>query len=44
VLRGIFGTKRGEVTGSWRRLHNEGLHNLYFSSGIIRIEKSRRMR
>jgi hypothetical protein len=43
VLR-IFGPKRDEVTGGWRKLHNEGLHNLYSSPSIIRIIKSRRMR
>jgi hypothetical protein len=44
VLRRIFGPKRDEVTGGWRKLHNEGLHNLYSSPSIIRIIKSRRMR
>jgi hypothetical protein len=44
VLRRIFGPKRDEVTGEWRKLHNEELHNLYFSPSIIRIMKSRRMR
>jgi hypothetical protein len=44
VLRTIFGPKRNEVTGGWRKLHNEELHNLYSSSSIIRIFKSRRMR
>jgi hypothetical protein len=34
VLRRIFGPKRDEVTGGWRRLHNEELHNLYFSPKI----------
>jgi hypothetical protein len=43
VLR-IFGPKRDEVTGVWRKLHNEKLHNLYSSLSIIRIIKSRRMR
>jgi hypothetical protein len=43
VLR-IFGLKRDEVTGGWRKLHNEELHNLYFSPSIIRMIKSRRMR
>jgi hypothetical protein len=43
VLR-IFGPKRDEVTGGWRKLHTEELHNLYSSSSIIRIIKSRRMR
>jgi hypothetical protein len=44
VLRRIFGPKRDEVTGGWRKLHNEELHNLYFSSSIIRMIKPRRMR
>jgi hypothetical protein len=44
VLRRIFGPKRDEVTGGWRKLHNEELHNLYSSPSIIRIMKSRRMR
>jgi hypothetical protein len=44
VLRGIFGPKRDEVTGEWRKLHNEELRDLYSSSSIIRIIKSRRMR
>jgi hypothetical protein len=44
VLRGIFGHKRNEVTGEWRTLHNEGLHNLYPSPDMIRQVKSRRMR
>jgi hypothetical protein len=44
VLRRIFGPKRDEVTGEWRKLHNEELHILYFSSNIIRQIKSRRMR
>jgi hypothetical protein len=44
VLRRIFGTKRDGVTGGWRKLHNEELHNLYSSPNIIRIFKSRRMR
>jgi hypothetical protein len=43
VLR-IFGPKRDGVTGGWRKLHNEELHNLYSSPSIIRIIKSRRMR
>jgi hypothetical protein len=37
VLRRIFGPKRDEVTGDWRKLHNEELHNLYSSPSIIRI-------
>jgi hypothetical protein len=44
VLRRIFGPKRDEVTGGWRKLHNEELHNLYSSLSIIRMIKSRRMR
>jgi hypothetical protein len=41
VLRGIFGPKRDEVTGDWRRLHNEELHNLYTSPHIFTVTKSR---
>jgi hypothetical protein len=37
VLRRIFGPKRDEVTGDWRKLHNEELHGLYSSPSIIRI-------
>jgi hypothetical protein len=44
VLRRIFGPKRDQVTGEWRRLHNEELHNLYSSPDIIRQVKSMRMR
>jgi hypothetical protein len=44
VLRRIFGPKRDEVTGEWRKLHKEELHDLYSSPSIIRIIKSRRMR
>jgi hypothetical protein len=44
VLRRIFGPKRDEVTGEWRKLHNEELHNWYSSPDIIRQVKSRRMR
>jgi hypothetical protein len=44
VLRRIFGLKRDEVTGEWRKLHNEDLHDLYSSPSIIRIIKARRMR
>jgi hypothetical protein len=44
VLRRIFGTKRNEVTGEWRKLHKEELRHLYSSPSIIRIMKSRRMR
>jgi hypothetical protein len=42
VLRRIFGPKRDEVTGGWRKLHNEEFHNLYSSPSIIRVIKSRR--
>jgi hypothetical protein len=41
-LRRIFGPKRDEETGGWRKLHNEELHNLYSSPSIIRVVKSRR--
>jgi hypothetical protein len=44
VLRRIFGPKRDGVTGGWRKVHNDELHNLYSSSSIIRITKLRRMR
>jgi hypothetical protein len=44
VLRRIFGPKTDEVTGDWRKLHNEELHNLYSSPNIIRMIKSRMMR
>jgi hypothetical protein len=44
VLRRICGRKRDEVTGEWRKLHNEELHNLYSSPDIIWQVKSRRMR
>jgi hypothetical protein len=44
VLRRIFGTKRDELTGDWRKLYNEKLHNLYSSPNIIRMIKSRSMR
>jgi hypothetical protein len=44
VLRRIFGLKRDEVTGEWRKLHNEELRDLYSSPSIIRIVKSRKMR
>jgi hypothetical protein len=44
VLRGIFGPKRDEVTGDWRKLQNGELHNLYSSPDIIRQIKSRIMR
>jgi hypothetical protein len=44
VLRRIFGLKRDEVMGEWRKLHNEELCDLYSSPSIIRIIKLRRMR
>jgi hypothetical protein len=44
VLRRIFGQRRDEVTGGWRKLHNEELHNLYSPPNIIRMIKSKRMR
>jgi hypothetical protein len=44
VLRRILRPKRDGVTGGWRKLHNEELHNLYYSQNIIRIIQSRRMR
>jgi hypothetical protein len=43
-LKRIFGPKRDEETGGWRKLHNEELHKLYSFPSIIRIIKSRRMR
>jgi hypothetical protein len=43
VLRRMFGPKRDEVTGEWRKFHNEELHTLYSSPDIIRQIKSRRM-
>jgi hypothetical protein len=43
VLRGICGTKRDEVTGEWRKLHNEELNDLYSSPNIVRVIKSRRI-
>ena len=44
MLRGLFGVKRDEVTGEWRKLHNEELNDLYSSPNIVRVIKSRRMR
>jgi hypothetical protein len=44
VLKRIFGPKRDEVTGEWRKLHNKELRDLYSSPSMYRIMKSRRMR
>jgi hypothetical protein len=44
VLRRIFGPRRDEVTGGWRKLHNEELHDLYSSLNIVRVIKSRKIR
>ena len=44
VLRRLFGPKRDEVTGKWRKLHNEELSDLYSLPNIVRVVKSRRMR
>jgi hypothetical protein len=44
VLRRIFGAKRDEVTGEWRKFHNEELHDLYSSPTMVRVIKSGRMR
>jgi hypothetical protein len=44
VLRRIFGPERDDVTGEWRKLHNEELNDLYSSPNIFRVIKSRRIR
>ena len=44
ILRRIFGPKRDEVTGEWRKLHNEELNDLYCSPNIFRVIKSRRIK
>jgi len=44
VLRRIFGTKREEMAGGWRRLHNEELHNFYASPNVVRVIKTRGIR
>jgi hypothetical protein len=44
VLREIFGPRRDEVTGEWRKLHNEELNDLYCSPSIVQVIKSRKIR
>ena len=44
VLRRIFGPRRDEIKGEWRKLHSEELNDMYFSTKIVRVIKSRRMR
>ena len=44
VLRSVFGPKRDEVTGEWKKLHNEELRDLYSLPNIVQVVKSRRMR
>jgi hypothetical protein len=44
MVRRISGSEKDEVTGGWRKLHNDGLHNLYSSTNIIRMIISKRMR
>ena len=44
VLRRIFWPKRNELTGEWRKLHNEELNDLYSSPNIVQVKKSRRIR
>ena len=44
VLRKVYGPKRDEVTGEWRKLHNQKLNDLYSLPNIVRVVKSRRMR
>ena len=44
VLRRVFGSKRDEVTGEWRKIHNEVLRDFYSLPNIVRVVKSRRMR
>jgi hypothetical protein len=43
LLSRIFGPKRDEIIGGWRKFHNEKLHNLYYLSDIIRVNKRMRM-
>ena len=44
VLRRIFGPKRDDVTGKWRKLHNEELNDLYFSTNIVRVINSKKIK
>jgi hypothetical protein len=44
VLRKLFGAKRDEVTGKWRKLHNKALYDLYCSPDVIRVVKPRKIR
>jgi hypothetical protein len=44
VLRRICGPRREEIIGGWIKLHNEDIHSLYYSTDILRVIKSRRMR
>ena len=44
VLRRIFGSKRDDLTGEWRKLHNEELNNIYCSHNIVQVIKSRKMK
>ena len=44
VLRRVFGPKRDEVTGEWRKLHNEELRDIHYLPNIVRVVKARRMR
>jgi hypothetical protein len=41
LLREVFGPERDEITGDWKRMHNEGFHELYSSPNIIRVNKPR---
>jgi len=44
VLRRVFGPKRDEITGKWRKLHNEELNDMYCSPNIVRVIKSGKLR